>query len=116
MGRNAAVFQGVVLEVNIPKILEGLHCCSMLKMFRDCESCPYGGETICMDNLLSDAEKAILQRRGGKRMKTPENFTYCDCKECVNTDCERHYSRMHQVSRCFSSDFSVCCLNYRKGN
>lgn len=43
------------------KILEGLNCCSMLDFFRDCESCPYRKEKVCMDKLLSDAVDAILR-------------------------------------------------------
>ena len=52
--------------MNIPKIIEGLHCCSMSKMFRDCESCPYYQEILCMDKLLSEAEKAIREYEEGR--------------------------------------------------
>lgn len=45
--------------MNIPKIVEGLHCCSKSVMFRDCESCPYLEESLCIDKLLTEAEEAI---------------------------------------------------------
>lgn len=45
--------------MNIPKIVEGLHCCSGSVFFRDCESCPYLEEKCCLDKLLTEAETAI---------------------------------------------------------
>lgn len=41
------------------KILEGLSCCSKVEYFRDCESCPYQTEPICLDALLNDAMDAL---------------------------------------------------------
>lgn len=45
--------------MNIPKVIEGLNCCSMLAAFRDCEACPYYQKTLCIDTLLNDALEAI---------------------------------------------------------
>ncbi len=45
--------------MNIPDLLEGLHCCSMNVNTRDCESCPYVEEASCLDKLLEHAQFAL---------------------------------------------------------
>lgn len=49
------------------------------------------------------------------------DMTFCSCKECVNASCSRHYSHIDWAKigddmGVAMSDFSVCCLNYRKEN
>lgn len=50
-----------------------------------------------------------------------QDMTFCSCKECINLDCNRNINHINWDALpdnmgVAMSDFSVCCLNYRKGN
>lgn len=59
--------------MNIPDLLEGLHCCSMNVNTRDCEFCPYVNKYCCMDSLLEHAEDALVQLSEPKWISVKEN-------------------------------------------
>lgn len=48
-----------------------------------------------------------------------KDMTICSCKECVNLDCKRNinninWALIHDDMAVAMSDFSVCCLEFRK--